>query len=86
MPLILLCGYPCSGKTTITEKLVEMLREEKPECDIEIVSEEAIAKANQAYKGEEKDPREAIFKNTALEKQLRAQIKSDVSPSCNFLI
>ncbi|KAM3181740.1 hypothetical protein ACTXT7_013772 [Hymenolepis weldensis] len=77
MPLILLCGYPCSGKTTITEKIVEMLREEKPECDIEIVSEEAIAKANQAYKGEEKDPREAIFKNTAFEKQLRAQIKSD---------
>ncbi|VDL43100.1 unnamed protein product [Hymenolepis diminuta] len=66
-----------SVKTTITEKLVEMLREEKPECDIEIVSEEEIARANQAYKGEEKDPREVIFKNTALEKQLRAQIKSD---------
>nr|CDS34261.2 ribosome biogenesis protein wdr12 [Hymenolepis microstoma] len=78
MPLILLCGYPCSGKTTITEKLVEMLREGSPECDIEIVSEQAIAQANQAYKGEEgKDPREAIFKNTASEKQLRAQIKSD---------
>lgn len=80
MPLILLCGYPCSGKTSIAEKLVEMIKERKPDCEIEIVSEEAIARANQAYKGVEgEDPREAIYKNTALEKQFRAQIRSEVS-------
>ncbi|KAM7537495.1 hypothetical protein Aperf_G00000061670 [Anoplocephala perfoliata] len=78
MPLILLCGYPCSGKTTVTKHLVEMLRERYSEGDIEIVSEEAIARANSAYKGDEdKDPRDTILSNPAMEKQLRSQIKSE---------
>lgn len=63
-----------------------MLRERCPECDIEVVSEEAIARANSAYKGDEgKDPRETILSNPTMEKQLRSQIKSDVRSVIMFL-
>lgn len=77
MPLILLCGYPCSGKSLVTSKLVESLREREPLCEVEVVSEEAIAQGMLPNKTDE-DPRATIFANSNLEKQLRSQIRSQV--------
>lgn len=82
MPLILLCGLPCSGKTTICKRVAELIRELKPEYEIEIVSEEEIAASAStafAVDGNTIDPRIAIYANANLEKQLRAQVKSRVS-------
>ena len=77
MPLVLLCGYPCSGKSLVTTKLVESLRTQEPECDIEVISEEDIARG-MVLNNTDGDPRAPIFANSSLEKQLRSQIKSQV--------
>ncbi len=81
MPLILLCGYPCSGKTLVAEKLAEELRKRRPDCDVEIVSEEAIARTSSTQTDSDNtgDPRIPVYSTAALEKQLRSQLKSQVS-------
>ncbi|KAL7065266.1 hypothetical protein AAHC03_05355 [Spirometra sp. Aus1] len=74
MPLILLCGYPCSGKSTVTALLAGCLRAQRPDYQIEVVSEESIAGAPSG--GTAVDPRVAIYTDANLEKQLHAEIKS----------
>ncbi|VDM32960.1 unnamed protein product [Hydatigera taeniaeformis] len=76
MPLILLCGYPCSGKTVVTMMLAGLLREQNLDCAVEVISEAAVARAISPNDSSEQDPRIAIFTNASLEKQLRSQINS----------
>uniref|UniRef100_A0A0X3PVK7 Protein KTI12 homolog n=2 Tax=Schistocephalus solidus TaxID=70667 RepID=A0A0X3PVK7_SCHSO len=75
MPLILLCGYPCSGKSAVVTLLAGCLHTHRPDCQIEVVSEESIASAHPAATTTI-DPRVAIYMDANLEKQLRAEIKS----------
>ncbi|CDS42794.1 protein KTI12 [Echinococcus multilocularis] len=76
MPLLLLCGYPCSGKSLVATRLAGLLREQDPDYVVEVISEETIARAISPNISGEQDPRVAIFANVSLEKQLRSQIKS----------
>ncbi|VDK37807.1 unnamed protein product [Taenia asiatica] len=76
MPLLLLCGYPCSGKSVVATRLANLLREQNLDCVVEVISEEVIARAISPNNFGERDPRVAIFANANLEKQLRSQIKS----------
>ena len=38
MPLIIICGYPCVGKSHFTERLVEYLRKEHSYCETAVVT------------------------------------------------
>lgn len=50
MPLLVLCGQPCSGKTVIADKLATKLSNLGNE--VQIVNEEAVGlERNAAYKG-----------------------------------
>ena len=40
MPLVMMCGYPCSGKTTFVEKLQKHL--EKMKKNVVIVSDDSV--------------------------------------------
>ncbi|VDL93326.1 unnamed protein product [Schistocephalus solidus] len=83
MPLILLCGYPCSGKSAVVTLLAGCLHTHRPDCQIEVVSEESIASAHPAATTTI-DPRVAIYMDANLEKQLRAEIKSQASSNLQF--
>lgn len=78
MPLILFCGYPCSGKSLVATRLAGLLCEQNPDCAVEVISEEVIARAISPNNSIERDPRIAIFANASREKELRSQIKSQV--------
>lgn len=59
MPLIVLCGLPCSGKSTIAKKLVEKL--EAAGIEILVKDETAVAPdRNAAYKGLQRPDRACI--------------------------
>ncbi|VDN15235.1 unnamed protein product [Dibothriocephalus latus] len=81
MPLILLCGYPCSGKSTVASLLAGCLQTQRPDCQIEVVSEESIAGVQPVAAAATAtiDPRVAIYTDANLEKQFRAEIKSKAS-------
>ncbi len=50
MPLLILCGQPCSGKSSIAGRIAAKLRTQG--VDIQIVNEEVIGlERNEAYKG-----------------------------------
>lgn len=64
MPLIVMCGLPCSGKSTRARQLKERLKGTWP---VELVSDdEGLA-------------RNDVYTDAAREKQLRDQLKSDVA-------
>lgn len=51
MPLIVMCGIPCSGKTTVTKKLAAYLEKETGK-KVEVINEEALNLVKQdAYRG-----------------------------------
>ncbi|OQV26127.1 Protein KTI12-like protein [Hypsibius exemplaris] len=68
MPLIVLCGLPCSGKSTRAAELRESLQKSTI-LPIMIVSD------NDLFQTDSKD---TIYADTSKEKNLRATIKSDV--------
>ena len=51
MPLVILCGFPCSGKSTVTKHVQEVLRE-KYNVTVKIISDHdhAVSK-NATYLG-----------------------------------
>jgi tRNA uridine 5-carbamoylmethylation protein Kti12 len=52
MPLLLMCGQPCSGKTTVAKKLAELLREYG--IEVVTINETSLGlERNLAYKGDE---------------------------------
>ena len=42
MPLVILCGVPCSGKTTVTNELVQVFRDRGICKKIQIINEESL--------------------------------------------
>jgi protein KTI12 len=66
MPLIIMVGIPCSGKSTRAKLIAKFLEEEK-KLDVQIVNEELLDLEKSLYL---KDPQQ--------EKILRASLKSNV--------
>ncbi len=42
MPLLVLCGLPSSGKTTLTQRFVDYFRSQYPSIVVEIVDDDGI--------------------------------------------
>ena len=74
MPLVLLCGLPCSGKTSRAKEFVEYLKSHFPSTVVHLLSDELPSNKDQCYT----DSRQ--------EKTVRAKLKSDVerllNPEC----
>jgi protein KTI12 len=66
MPLIVMVGIPCSGKSTRAKEIARYLSEEK-KINVEIINEEVLG----LNKGE-------YLKDPTQEKILRASLKSNV--------
>ncbi|KAK2725603.1 protein KTI12 homolog [Artemia franciscana] len=64
MPLVVISGIPCSGKTYFANRLAAALTKQGKECII-------VSETNQY-------PKDVLFSDTRLEKDLRGFIKSEV--------
>ncbi|XP_029992576.1 protein KTI12 homolog [Sphaeramia orbicularis] len=71
MPLIVMCGYPCSGKTRRAEELKVYL-EENTERKVHVVGDEAL--------GVEKN---TVYADSQKEKNVRAALKAEVERKVN---
>ena len=67
MPLLLVCGLPCSGKTSCVEKFISFLASNYPACSVEVLGEESLGL-----------PRERWFESSAQEKEIRCSIRGEV--------
>lgn len=67
MPLVIICGFPCSGKTTFAIRLREYLLEQVGVRSVALVNEES-----------ENQSRREGYKNSACEKNTRGLLKSAV--------
>jgi protein KTI12 len=65
MPLVLLCGIPCSGKTRRAKELVEHFKTEGYENPVHLLHEELAGS------------KDACYSDSRQEKTLRAKLKSD---------
>ncbi|RTG83894.1 protein KTI12 [Schistosoma bovis] len=78
MPLILLCGYPCSGKSTIVSLLADILKQHLPHYSILIVDEfksgNLQSKITTNY-----DIRCDIYADSLKEREFRGQQKSEIN-------
>lgn len=72
MPLIVICGNPCNGKTTFANHLYSYIKEKKEHAVVELINEEALKIAK----------REG-YKNAACEKITRGALKSEVDHKLN---
>jgi len=65
MPLIVLCGYPLSGKTTFARKLESLCTEKNVLCK---------------RKGDEdlNEPRDSLYKDSKTEKTTRARLRNEI--------
>ena len=70
MPLVMVCGYPCSGKTSFAHELRDYLLSEGGVKSVEVVNEES-----------EKQSRGEGYKDSASEKRTRGLLKSAVDRS-----
>ena len=67
MPLLIMCGLPCSGKSSCVQKFISFLSSQNPACSVEVVGEESLGL-----------PRECWFENSAHEKASRSSIRGEV--------
>ena len=66
MPLIVITGYPCSGKSTATNRLRKFFENRKKL--VHIVSEESYIPSDQT--------KNTVFSNSTIEKEVRGNVKS----------
>ncbi len=66
MPLVVITGFPSSGKST-TASLLKAYLEEKRGCHVEVVSENCIV-----------EDRNETYAESTKEKVIRSQLKEDV--------
>ncbi len=66
MPLIIVVGIPCAGKTTISNQIKKFLEEER-KLEVQIINEELLGLNKAEY-----------YKDPQSEKILRASLKSNV--------
>lgn len=60
MPLIVLCGQPCSGKSTIAKELQRLAAEASPQTEVVLIDDDMLhLDRNSAYENvrKEKDSR-----------------------------
>lgn len=77
MPLIVMCGIPCSGKTTVTKKIAAYMEKETGKR-VEIINEESLNLVKQAaYRGLRafKMEKPTNFVDTTVEKNTRALLR-----------
>lgn len=74
MPLVLVCGYPCSGKSYVAQLLKTKLEESLPNHTILIIPESCLFDEIDGT-----DPRCSIYADSIKERELRARHKSEVS-------
>ena len=67
MPLLLVCGLPCSGKTSCVEKFVSFLASNYPACSVEVLGEESLGLS-----------RDCWFMSSEKEKGIRCSIRGEV--------
>ena len=67
MPLLLVCGLPCSGKSSRVQELLSFLSSSRPGYRVQVVGEEGLGL-----------PRECWFESSAREKEMRASIRGEV--------
>ncbi|CAH8459385.1 unnamed protein product [Schistosoma turkestanicum] len=79
MPLILLCGYPCSGKSTIVNLLVDLLKQYFSEYSIIVVDEFKSSNLQSSQITTlDNDIRCDIYADSKKEREFRGQQKSEV--------
>lgn len=67
MPLVIVCGYPSSGKTTVSNRLKTYLEEEKKK-NVILISENDLVDKN----------KNEIFGDSTKEKPIRSSLRADV--------
>ena len=72
MPLIIICGNPCSGKTTFTNRLKDYLQSTRSIERIIVINEESLNINKQLG-----------YSNSSLEKSTRGSLKSSVDQQLN---
>lgn len=77
MPLVVLSGYPSSGKSSVVNKLVETLKSSKPEAKVVVVKDEDFGSFNRE-----------MYNNSNKEKEARGLWSYQLlySQSPNFLL
>ncbi|GJQ12628.1 hypothetical protein GpartN1_g4419.t1 [Galdieria partita] len=65
MPLIVLCGYPLSGKTTFARKLESICEQKKVTCKLR-------------GDGDLHEPRDLLYKDSMAEKTTRARLRTEI--------
>ncbi|KAJ0029762.1 hypothetical protein NQD34_004759 [Periophthalmus magnuspinnatus] len=66
MPLLIMCGFPCSGKTQRTKQL-KLYLEQNCERKIHVVGDEALGL-----------DRNSVYENSQKEKDARGALKAEV--------
>lgn len=51
MPIVLLSGYPCSGKTTRAKEIVDEFHSRVPERKVHLVSDSMLEIKKDAFRG-----------------------------------
>ncbi|KAI6657762.1 Protein KTI12-like [Oopsacas minuta] len=67
MPLLLVCGLPCSGKSSCVKEFISFLSSQYPAYSVEVVGEENLGLS-----------RECWFESSAYEKESRSSIRGEV--------
>ncbi|TGZ57574.1 hypothetical protein CRM22_009899 [Opisthorchis felineus] len=75
MPLILTCGYPCSGKSSVIEVLLAALQSRHPTHEFVVIPEPAMRTTTSATA---RDSRLEIYADSAKERELRGHHKSEI--------
>lgn len=70
MPLVLMCGYPCSGKSTRSQEIKKLFEEEHKK-NVYIVSDDDVIKSCGTNKHD-------LYLNSPKEKEIRGILKSEV--------
>ncbi|KAF7257937.1 hypothetical protein EG68_04652, partial [Paragonimus skrjabini miyazakii] len=78
MPLILTCGYPCSGKSSVVDRLVKSLQSNLPGFEFLVIPEPPMSAMCINSDVLVVDPRAEIYTDSKKERELRGQHKSEV--------
>ncbi|KAK7498494.1 hypothetical protein BaRGS_00010154 [Batillaria attramentaria] len=72
MPLVIICGFPLSGKTSRAKELEEHISKHFPQRKVHVVSDHSL-----------KVQRNEVYKSSPLEKEVRGLLKSSVQRLLN---
>jgi protein KTI12 len=74
MPLIVLCGRPCTGKTTRAKEIKDYIEKEVKDMEVIIINEESLGlERGQCYSSGIKEKEMRAFLRSHLEKNLTSK-------------